>query len=110
MGGLEVVVSDQADVVRAPALGVDAGRTAEPSQAAALPTEAAGEAPASPGTADETGANTLLAGLLVGLTVTGAVASGGLFAVFRRRRDVQQEARQEPENQSPEGPDPPPQG
>jgi hypothetical protein len=110
VGGLEVVVSDRADVVRAPALGVEAGSTGRPSQDAALPPEAAQGASASPGNASDASASTLLSGLLVGLTVTGAVASGGLFAVFRRRRNVRPEGPQEPENRSPEGPDPPPQG
>ena len=134
VGGLEIVVTDPADVARAPALGVDGGATSDPPGTATPTSDAAPGNATSPNTTGGTGGAPLLAGLLVGLTVTGAVASGGVIAVLRRRRGSPARAagasrrchaapgalaappnappagQNDPEKQAQEGPDPPPRG
>jgi len=129
VGGLEIVVTDPADLVRAPALGAEAGATGDPPGTPTPTSDAAYANETSPTTTGATGGAPLLAGLLVGLTVAGALGSGGAVAVLRRRRGLTPKGVEQrapgplaaPPNASPagpedlekqanEGPDPPPGG
>jgi hypothetical protein len=91
VGGLEIVVTDLADLTRAPALTAEPGLIETPG-AFAVPDATFGIAPP-PEVSDAAGGAPLLVSLFAGLMVGGAVASGGVLAILRRRRRMAAAAR-----------------
>jgi hypothetical protein len=85
-GGLEIVVTDLADLTRAPALLAEAS-AAETPAALAIPDPSFRSDPP-PAVSEAADGAPLLVGLFAGLMAGGAVASGGVLAVLGRRRRV----------------------